>query len=150
MDCLKRRFPASWKDGVPDDDLPLFPSEDGEVVAKDRMALAIMEAAQRLGSPLETPDGSSKVTGHSLRVSGAQGLARAGMDVWAIQLLGRWGSSVVLDYVREVPLEAASTWASRVARSDTIDVVKDSSIKLHRYTGLELLRRRAVQKVRPV
>ena len=46
-----------------------------------------------------------------LRATGAQGLARRGVDLWAIQLLGRWGSDAVRSYVREVALERATTWA---------------------------------------
>ena len=54
--------------------------------------------------PLSTPDGSERVSGHSLRVTGAQGLARLGWDLWAIQLQGRWHSDVVKRYVREAHL----------------------------------------------
>ena len=68
-------------------------------------------------------DGSARVSGHSLRATGAQGLARAGVDVWAIQLLGRWGSSTVLEYVREVPLEVSTSWAARAARASTLEEV---------------------------
>ena len=85
--------------------LPLFPTADGHVVEKERMEATIIEAARRLGLPASSRDGATKISGHSLRVSGAQGLARLGVDTWAIQLLGRWGSSAVLGYIREVPLE---------------------------------------------
>ena len=103
--------------------LPLFPAADGSAVTKDRMVATIVEAARRLEVPLAAPDGSARVSGHSLRVTGAQGLAKAGLDVWAIQLLGRWGSAAVLGYIREVPLELAATWAARAARSMTLDEV---------------------------
>merc|ERR1712194_198678 len=49
------------------------------------------------------------------------GLARAGLDVWAIQLLGRWGSSAVLSYVREVLLELSASGASRAARQRSLE-----------------------------
>ena len=45
-------------------------------------------------------------TGHSLRVTGAQGLTVRGWHLWTIQLLGRWGSEAIKTYVREAPLEA--------------------------------------------
>merc|ERR1712194_883052 len=118
---LRRLFPARWSEAGPDDDLPLFPAEDGSVVTKDRMVATIVAAARRLKVPLAAPDGSARVSGHSLRVSGAQGLAKAGLDVWAIQLLGRWGSAAVLGYIREVPLELAATWAAKAARALTLD-----------------------------
>ena len=121
LDRLKLLFPDRWSGTGPDEDLPLFPAKDGSVVAKDRMAATIVEAARKLEVPLSLPDGSARVSGHSLRVAGAQGLARAGVDVWAIQLLGRWGSSAVLGYVREVPLEHAASWAARAVRSCSLE-----------------------------
>jgi hypothetical protein len=121
LERLRRLFPDRWSASGPDEDLPLFPAKDGSVVAKDRMAATIVEAARKLEVPLSLPDGSARVSGHSLRVAGAQGLARAGVDVWAIQLLGRWGSSAVLGYVREVPLEHAASWASRAVRSCSLE-----------------------------
>ena len=59
------------------------------------------------------------VTGHSMRPSGAQFLARAGLDTYTIQILGRWGSNTVEQYVREaVVSEAASrARASQLART---------------------------------
>ena len=121
LERLRRLFPERWSSSGPADDLPLFPAEDGTVVTKDRMVATIVDAARRLKVPLVAPDGSARVSGHSLRVTGAQGLAKAGLDVWAIQLLGRWGSAAVLGYIREVPLELAATWAARAARSMTLD-----------------------------
>jgi len=120
---LRRLFPGRWSADGPAADLPLFPAADGTVVTKEAMVQTIVEAARRLGVPLSSPDASARVSGHSLRVSGAQGLARAGVDSWAIQLLGRWGSSAVLGYIREVPLELSASWATRAARSRTLDEV---------------------------
>ena len=78
---LKRLFPSRWTEGVADWDLPLFPTKEGNVVMKEKMAATILEAARRLEVVTELADGSARVTGHSLRVSGAQGLARAGLEV---------------------------------------------------------------------
>ena len=44
------------------------------------------------------------VTGHSMRVSGAQHLAAMGMELPLIQLLGRWSSNLIYRYVAESPL----------------------------------------------
>ena len=74
-------------------------------------------AASLLGVELAAPDGSERVTGHSLRATGAQGLAAAGIDTWAIELLGRWGSEVVRSYIREARLQGASTMARRATSS---------------------------------
>ena len=101
---LEHVFPARFAGGVPDWDLPLFPSSAGTVVTKRQMTQTIEEAAKQLGIHLAAPDGSERVSGHSLRVTGAQGLARMGWDLWAIQLHGRWQSDVVKHYVREAHL----------------------------------------------
>ena len=129
LDRLRRLFPDRWSAAGPSYDLPLFPAADGTTVTKDKMVATIVDAARRLRVPLEAPDQSARISGHSLRVTGAQGLAKAGLDVWAIQLLGRWGSDAVLGYIREVPLELAATWAARAARTWTLDdVVRQRSL----------------------
>ena len=76
---------------------------------------------------LSSPDGASHLGGHSLRVTGAQALARAGVDLWAIQLLVRWGSSAVLGYVQAVPLERSSSWARRAAQGLSLEQVVAAS-----------------------
>ena len=56
-----------------------------------------------------------------MRVSGAQGMATAGMDLWAIQLLGRWGSTAVHGYVREAHLNRAEKWARTINEHLSVD-----------------------------
>ena len=123
VDRLRRLFPERFVGEQPAMDLPLFPKSNGQVVDKEAMTETIRIGASRLGVPLEASDGSARVSGHSLRVSGAQGLARAGVDTWAIQLLGRWGSATVLEYVQAVPLELSSAWARAAARRKSLDEV---------------------------
>ena len=93
-------------------DAPLFPNAEGRVCTKEAMVATIRAAAGTLDTQAQSTDGSRAVTGHSLRVSGAQGLTRKGVDLWVVQLLGRWGSSAVQRYVAEVPLEIAALQAS--------------------------------------
>ena len=57
----------------------------------------------RSASPL-TIDSASVAAEHSLRVAGAQYLARMGIDLYLIQLVGRWGSAAVARYVQDAPL----------------------------------------------
>ena len=104
LGLLHSRFGARWGVDGPDWDLPLFPSGLGTVVAKSVMVKTICHAAFLLGVPPSAPDGSERVSGHSLRVTGAQGLAQLGWDLWTIQLHGRWHSDVVRRYVREAHL----------------------------------------------
>ena len=42
-------------------------------------------------------------------------MARSGLDIWKIQIFCRWGSAVVLRYIRDAPLEQSSSWAAQVA-----------------------------------
>ena len=49
------------------------------------------------------------LNGHTLRPTGAL----AGFDPWVIAMLFRWGSAVVLRYVRDAPLALSHTWARR-------------------------------------
>ena len=121
LERLKRWFPTRFAGEVPDMDLPLFPTASGGVVDKEAMTETIIGAARFLKVKCSTPDGGARISGHSLRVTGAQGLSRLGVDTWAVQLLGRWGSATVLEYIKEVPLELASSWAKRAARSNTLE-----------------------------
>ena len=119
---LRRRFPGRWSEDGPDWDLPLFPDELGEVVTKHSMAEAIREAGRMLGVSVSSPDGSERITGHSLRVSGAQGLAQLGWHLWTVQLHGRWGSEVVKRYFRDSPLASAALTSSTSGPSRELDV----------------------------
>ena len=57
----------------------------------------------------------------TLSGSAAPKVFRGGVDSWAIQLLGRWGSSAVLGYIQQVPLELSAQWAMRAAKSWSIE-----------------------------
>ena len=136
---LRARFPASWDCSGPAWDLPLFPSGTGIAVTKQSMAKTIEIAASQLGIPLEAPDGSERVSGHSLRVSGAQGLARMGWDLWAIQLHGRWQSDVVKHYVRDAHLSQVGVAAhsgSGLALEQVVDAVLQK-LRKHSRVGAE-------------
>ena len=69
------------------------------------MVLTIEEAALLLGV-VAPSDGSERVSGHSLRVTGAQGLIHLGWRADAVQLMGRWMSRRVQLYTRLAPLAA--------------------------------------------
>ena len=105
------------------EELPMFPSSDGRACTKEAVTATIEKAANLLRIDLATADGSARISGHSLRVTGAQGLAHLGLDLWAIQLLGRWGSSKVQLYVRDAHLQSAAAWASRASRRTSLEEV---------------------------
>ena len=101
-------FATRRRQADPDFSLPLFPSAVGGVVTKRAMTQTIKRAATLLGVPWSSADGTSRISGHSLRPSGAQGMAQLGVDTWAIELLGRWGGKCVRQYVREASVSAAA------------------------------------------
>ena len=67
------------------------------------MTETIVTAARALGVR-DAPDGAERVSGHSLRCTGAQGLIRRGWSADAVRLMGMWESDVVLRYSRLAPL----------------------------------------------
>eukprot|EP00973_Karenia_brevis_P020371 2797216-Karenia_brevis.AAC.1 len=112
IEYLRCLFPSKFDScGIPADDLPLFPSSSGEPCTKDTVFKTIEQTAVTLGLPMWTSDGLRQWTGHSLRVTGAQNMAKAGLDTWIIQLLGRWGSQAVRTYIRDAPLTTSHRWA---------------------------------------
>ena len=71
---------------------------DGGVVTKAQMVAVIQAFARAAGAR------AGNYTGHSLRVTGAQQMALAGISEDKIRLFGRWTSSAMLAYVRETLL----------------------------------------------
>ena len=139
---LHRLFPGSFENGKPLGSLPLFPDERGRHVVKSAAQDTIRAAALKLGMQISSPDGAERVTGHSLRATGAQGLARRGLDLHSIQLLGRWGSEAVKGYVRDAEIDAASLRAA--SSSPTL-----ASADLDTLLNLLLLRFEARRHVQP-
>ena len=83
-----------------------------------------------LGLPLLLKNGRRAFGGHASRVGGARHLARIGIPIATIALLGRWGSEVILAYIMDAPLElltavykdlaaSASSREARTRRSHT-------------------------------
>ena len=61
---------------------------------------------------------------HCLRVSGAQFLARMGLELIIIQLFARWGSMAVLRYIQDAPLANQTGIASRAMQAVTLKDTK--------------------------
>ena len=61
-------------------------------------------------------------------MTGAQGLARKGVDLWAIQHLGRWGGATVQRYVADVPLEHAARLAASRDRELDLDARIEAAV----------------------
>ena len=94
---------------------PPFPDARGEVVQKAAMVSTILHGARLLGVQ-DSLDGSERVTGHSLRPTGAQGLIALGWRQDAVRLMGRWESETVRRYTREAALYAPSELAALIVR----------------------------------
>jgi len=123
---LRSQFPEKFADGIPLADLPFFPDLAGQPVTKAAFTATILDAARQLGVPACSPDGMTHITGHSLRPTGAQGLSRLGVDTWAVQLLGRWGSTAVLGYVREAAASPEAALARRSVLGQTLGDAVDA------------------------
>jgi len=120
---VQRSFPER----AADRNLAFFPNQQGQVVSKRAMTETIRMAAQLLGQPLVSRDGAERVSGHSLRPTGAQGLARLGVDTWAIELLGRWGSRAVQLYVRDSAVSSAAARArASMLGSNLSDLIRET------------------------
>ena len=91
LEFLRKAFPEKVRGLSFEPDFPLFPTEEGRVVTKDAMTETIVAAARILNVQLVSAEGTEQMSGHTLRVTGAQGLSRLGLDLWAIQVYDRWG-----------------------------------------------------------
>ena len=68
---------------------------------------------------------AASITGHSLRVTGARYLTRLGLDVLSVQLLGRWGSNVIAQYIGEVPIEELANKLRRAQGQQPSELLHD-------------------------
>ena len=117
---------------------PLFPDDAGEVCTKEGVTATIRAAAQQMGQRLLDPGGLFLHSGHALRVTGAQALARAALPDSMIALQARWGSTAIRTYIRKAPLAASHTmaamalagWERNAASSSTPAPFADSTASL--------------------
>ena len=92
------------KDISQDPGATLFPTQEGEPPSKSGWADTFQWIAQQLGLDTTHPNGARKFTGHSARATGAVHLAMTQVELWRVQLFGRWGSKVFMHYVRDAPI----------------------------------------------
>jgi hypothetical protein len=69
-----------------------------------------------------------KLTGHAGRVYGAIRMALAGLEIWRIQVFGRWGSSAVLGYIQDAPVRVGARLAEATARGLNLAQVRDQAV----------------------
>ena len=102
----------------------LFPTSQGQKPTKQGWVCTFTEMAKQLGLETHWDNGAPRHTGHSARASGACHLAQAGVDLWRIQVFGRWSSNAFLKYVRSSPLASLCSLATETAISSSIAAAK--------------------------
>ena len=82
----------------------LFPAANGSPASKQGWADTFQEIARLLSIPTAHANGARCFTGHSARVTGARHMASTNVELWRVQLFGRWGSDVFKHYIQDAPL----------------------------------------------
>ena len=85
---------------------PLFPSVGGGASSKISVVATFEALGSLLGQPLFNATGVRLFGGHSPRVTGAQALAAAGIEINKIRILARHSGETILRYVAEAPLKS--------------------------------------------
>ena len=130
---------AAQLESLPPGDGPLFLTLDGGVPSKQGWADTFQALAARLGLATHHPNGARAYTGHSARVTGARHLASTQVDLWRVQLFGRWGLEVFVHYIQEAPLaqldslalEASAKMSIQEAKLQLQDLLRRSSEMLN-------------------
>ena len=115
---------ADHFDAMVEEQTWIFTSENGEPPSKQGWADTFQELARMLGIPITHPNGARAFTGHSARVSGARHLASTQVELWRVQLYGRWGSNVFVHYIQDAPLAQLDSLALESSASLSIQEAK--------------------------
>ena len=121
---VKSSFPVQGEDS------PVFPTVSGLPPSKQGFADTYQWAAKQMGLPISGPTGLRLFTGHSGRATGAQHLAGLGVELWRIQLFGRWGSDAFVLYVRDAPLANLHRLAQETSLSASMASAKSELASL--------------------
>ena len=126
--------------------LPLFPDTRANTSSKQGVVRLIEYSARLLGLDTHSPQGTRLFGGHSLRVSGAQWLARSGVPLALIQLMARWSSNVISRYLAEVPLETISNVYKDAAAIRDLRTLLMDARRSHEASKLELAEMTAMHR----
>ena len=96
-----RALAVALRCGVDPDCAPLFPTSDGLEVDRGAAVATIEAIVRAYGELTQDELGCSLCGGHFLRTGGAFLLASLGVNPHKIQALGRWRSSLVIQYAGE-------------------------------------------------
>ena len=103
---------------------PVFSDARGLPPAKAGWADTFQQLASMLNLPICWPNGARAYTGHSARATGAQFMASRGIELWRVQIFGRWGSDAILRYVREAPLEQLAELAIESGHREALSRIR--------------------------
>ena len=110
--------------GVRDDNDYVFTTDDAQQTTKRGWADTFQQLATQLQLPVQAANGARLYTGHSARVSGARHMASSQIELWRIQLFGRWGSEVFLHYIQDAPLAQLNLLAQEVTAQQSLQNAK--------------------------
>jgi hypothetical protein len=85
---------------------PLFPATGGGIASKAAVVLTFEAIGTLLGQPLVGDTGIRLFGGHTPRVTGAQALAAAGVEINKVRILARHSGEAILRYVADAPLRS--------------------------------------------
>ena len=105
-----------------DRNCPLFPTTDLEYCTKAGVVNTIREAVLMAKGTAKDGRGNWCISGHTFRITGARTLCAWGLDPITIQLIGRWGSTAVLSYLADAPLQG---FCNRLSRSCEFSIIQD-------------------------
>ena len=111
---LAKSFSQDW----------LFPTARGGQAAKEGWALTFESIAFHPNVELVTNSGLRKFTGHTARATGAVHMALNQVELWRIQLFGRWGSDCFKIYVRSAPLSQLTMLAKETSVQTSLLVAR--------------------------
>ena len=121
----------------------LFPTAEGSQAAKEGWALTFESIAVYLNIELVTSSGLRKFTGHTARATGAVHMALNQVELWRIQLFGRWGSDCFKIYVRSAPLSQLTMLAKETSVQTSLLVARQElQALLKQIKQVEVLRKR--------
>lgn len=115
----------------------LFPAANGSVATKQGWADTFQEIARLLCIPVTHANGARCFTGHSARVTGARHMASTNVELWRVQLFGRWGSDVFKHYIQDAPLSQLDSLALETGAKLSIEEAKLQLQDLLRRTSAE-------------
>jgi hypothetical protein len=115
----------------------LFPAASGSPASKQGWADTFQEIARLLNIPTSHANGARCFTGHSARVTGARHMASTNVELWRVQLFGRWGSDVFKHYIQDAPLSQLDSLALETGAKLSIEEAKLQLQDLLRRTSSE-------------